>query len=209
MDKLLEYKRSWIQHVNRMPRNRLPRVMKHYSPTGRRNRGRPLKRRLDTWDRNGSTSGPTLWHIYDDEVWRAESYLKLICCGRISNTTIKQKYVQSVKHVCCVWRIAVWCFVLLPEKQLEWISLRLMLSLFLEPYSPFAGLQLPFTPLFSASLYFFLMLLAFSTRRMEAAHRWYLPALAHCLKCLKNAIFNCIESLYSVRIVPTLLLSAP
>ena len=48
LDKLLEYKRSWIQHVNRMPRNRLPRVMKHYSPTGRRNHGRPLKRLLDT-----------------------------------------------------------------------------------------------------------------------------------------------------------------
>jgi hypothetical protein len=30
-DKLLEYKRNWIQHVNRMPHNRLPRVMKHYS----------------------------------------------------------------------------------------------------------------------------------------------------------------------------------
>ena len=26
MEKLLEYKRNWIQHVNRMPRNRLPRV---------------------------------------------------------------------------------------------------------------------------------------------------------------------------------------
>ena len=26
LDKLLEYKRSWIQHVNRMPRNRLPRL---------------------------------------------------------------------------------------------------------------------------------------------------------------------------------------
>jgi hypothetical protein len=38
----------WIQHVNRMPRNRLSRVMKHYSPTGRRNHGRPLKRLLDT-----------------------------------------------------------------------------------------------------------------------------------------------------------------
>jgi len=25
LDKLLEYKRSWVQHVNRMPRNRLPR----------------------------------------------------------------------------------------------------------------------------------------------------------------------------------------
>ena len=47
LDKLLEYKRNWIQHVNRMPRNRLPRVMKHYSPTGRKNHGRPLKRLLD------------------------------------------------------------------------------------------------------------------------------------------------------------------
>ena len=37
LDKILEYKRNWIQHVNRMPRNRLPRVIKHYSPTGRRN----------------------------------------------------------------------------------------------------------------------------------------------------------------------------
>jgi hypothetical protein len=42
LDKLLEYKRNWIQHVNRMPCNRLRRVMKHYSPTGR-----PLKRLLD------------------------------------------------------------------------------------------------------------------------------------------------------------------
>jgi len=47
-DKLLEYKRSWMQHVNRMPQNRLPRVMKYYCPTGRRNHGRPSKRFLDT-----------------------------------------------------------------------------------------------------------------------------------------------------------------
>jgi hypothetical protein len=47
LDKLLEYKINWIQHVNRMPHNRLPRVMKHYFPTGRRNHGRPLKRLLD------------------------------------------------------------------------------------------------------------------------------------------------------------------
>ena len=44
LEKLVEYRRSWIQHVNRMPRNRLPRIMKYYSPTGRRNHGRPLKR---------------------------------------------------------------------------------------------------------------------------------------------------------------------
>jgi len=48
LDKLLEYKRNWIQHVNRMPRNRLLRVMKHYSPPGRRKHGVPLKRLLDT-----------------------------------------------------------------------------------------------------------------------------------------------------------------
>jgi hypothetical protein len=47
LEKLLEYKRNWIQHVKRMPSNRLPRVMKHYSPTGRKNHGRPLKRLLD------------------------------------------------------------------------------------------------------------------------------------------------------------------
>jgi len=48
LDKLLEYKRNWIEHVHRMPRNRSPRIMKRYSPTGRRNHGRPLKRLLDT-----------------------------------------------------------------------------------------------------------------------------------------------------------------
>jgi hypothetical protein len=26
-----------------------------------------MKRLLDTWDRNGSTSGPTAWQIYDDD----------------------------------------------------------------------------------------------------------------------------------------------
>jgi hypothetical protein len=46
LDKLLEYKRNWIQHVKRMPRNRLPRVIKHYSTTGRRNYGGSVKKLL-------------------------------------------------------------------------------------------------------------------------------------------------------------------
>ena len=41
--------------------------MKFYFPTGRRNRGRTLKRLVDTWDRNGSTGGPTGWQIYDGD----------------------------------------------------------------------------------------------------------------------------------------------
>jgi hypothetical protein len=48
LEKLLEYKRNWIQPLNGMSRNRLPRIMKHYFPTGRRNYGRHLKILLGT-----------------------------------------------------------------------------------------------------------------------------------------------------------------
>jgi hypothetical protein len=41
--------------------------MKHCSLTGRRNHGRNLKRLLDTWDRNVSTSDPAPRQIYDDD----------------------------------------------------------------------------------------------------------------------------------------------
>ena len=67
LDKLQEYKRNWIHRVSRMPRNRLPMVMKQFSPIGRRNHGRPLKRLLDAWDRNGSTSGLIPWKIDDND----------------------------------------------------------------------------------------------------------------------------------------------
>ena len=59
LDKLLEYKRNWIQHVNRMPRNRLPRVKKCYSPAGRRNHGRPLK---SFWIRETGTGQQVAQH---------------------------------------------------------------------------------------------------------------------------------------------------
>jgi hypothetical protein len=49
LDKLPEYKRNWIQHINRMPSNRLYRVMKHYSPTGRRNSGYVTPERVNKW----------------------------------------------------------------------------------------------------------------------------------------------------------------
>jgi hypothetical protein len=58
------------------------RVMKHYSPTGRRNHGKPLKRLLDTWDRNESTSGPTPWQIDDDKngyKWGTSGWHEIPC----------------------------------------------------------------------------------------------------------------------------------
>jgi predicted amidohydrolase len=47
LDKIQDYKRNWIQHVNQMLRNRLPRLIKNCTPKGTRNQGRPLKRLLD------------------------------------------------------------------------------------------------------------------------------------------------------------------
>jgi hypothetical protein len=47
LDKIQEYKRNWIQHANRMPCSRLPRILKNCTPKGRRTPGRPLKRLLD------------------------------------------------------------------------------------------------------------------------------------------------------------------
>jgi len=109
LDKLLEYKRNWIQHVNRMPRNRLPRVMKHYSATGRRNHGRPLKRLLDTWDRNGS-SGPTPWQIYDDEFISFDHKSYRRGTHRICNDAI---WSLIALFVICLYSVNQWCVMFL------------------------------------------------------------------------------------------------
>ena len=63
LDKKQEYRRNCLQHTNRMTHNRLPRILKNYSPTDRRNQGRLL----DVWDWNGSTSGQDDDDNDDDE----------------------------------------------------------------------------------------------------------------------------------------------
>jgi hypothetical protein len=50
--KKLEYKRNWIQHVNRMPRDRLPRIMKHYSQNCQKELPRIMKHIPKTGRRN-------------------------------------------------------------------------------------------------------------------------------------------------------------
>jgi hypothetical protein len=47
LDKIRHYKGNWIQHINGMPHNRLPRIIKNYTPKGRMDQGRPFKRLLD------------------------------------------------------------------------------------------------------------------------------------------------------------------
>ena len=42
-----QYQQKWLQHVQRMGTNRLPKQALHYRPKGRRNLGRPRKRWTD------------------------------------------------------------------------------------------------------------------------------------------------------------------
>jgi hypothetical protein len=44
LDKIDEYRRNWLLHLQRMPLNRVPSKSYHYRPQGRRTFGRPKKR---------------------------------------------------------------------------------------------------------------------------------------------------------------------
>ena len=58
-----QYQKKWLQHVQRMYRNRLPRQALKYRPEGRRNIGRPKKRWRDQLhfedQGTGNTSNPS------------------------------------------------------------------------------------------------------------------------------------------------------
>jgi hypothetical protein len=47
LDKITSYKGDWIQHVNRLPRSRLPNSLIKFEPRGIRNWGRQLKRLME------------------------------------------------------------------------------------------------------------------------------------------------------------------
>ena len=44
LDKLDEYRRNWLSHLQRIPKNRIPLKSYHHRPQGRRTIGRPKKR---------------------------------------------------------------------------------------------------------------------------------------------------------------------
>jgi len=69
LDRIDEYRRNWLSHLQRIPQNRIPLKSYHYRPQGRRTIGRPNKRwreQLQFWRRNGS-KGPILDVYADDD----------------------------------------------------------------------------------------------------------------------------------------------
>jgi hypothetical protein len=63
-----QYQKKWLQHVQRMDTNRLPKQALQYKPKGRRNIGRPKKRRRDQlhFEDQGTENTPIL-HEHDDD----------------------------------------------------------------------------------------------------------------------------------------------
>jgi hypothetical protein len=57
LDKIDEYRRNWLLHLQRMPQDRIPLKSYHYSPQGRRTIGRPKKRRRESSCNSGDGTG--------------------------------------------------------------------------------------------------------------------------------------------------------
>ena len=55
-----QYQEKWLQHVQRMDKNRLPKQALQYKPKGRRNLGRPRKRWRDQLHLEDQGTGSTL-----------------------------------------------------------------------------------------------------------------------------------------------------
>ena len=114
-----------------MPRNRLPRVMKHSHPTGRRNHGRPLKRLLDTWEWNGSTSGPTPWQIYDDDdddPFATRSRMEMLTQFHPTPGSIQSSQLHKMYRSRCTAKNSWWWAERLPETCRVVISIKLEFS---------------------------------------------------------------------------------
>jgi hypothetical protein len=68
LDKIDEYRRNWLLHLQRMSPNRISLKSYHYRPQGRRTIGSQRhvgESSCITWERNG-LKGPTL-DVYDDD----------------------------------------------------------------------------------------------------------------------------------------------
>jgi hypothetical protein len=72
-----------------------------------------LKRLLGTWDRNGSTSGPTSWQTYDDDDddWMYWFYLYFLWVidpawpNSLVSTNIYVLTDGSIQHVLLMWTL--------------------------------------------------------------------------------------------------------
>ena len=111
LDKLLECKRNWIQHVNRMPRKKITQGNETLFRNWQKELWQPLKRLLDTWDRIGSTSGPTAWQIYDDDENTSMSLRYKMSCLICDVVFMLQNISQSTTSISTMFCVHMYPFV--------------------------------------------------------------------------------------------------
>jgi hypothetical protein len=85
LNKIQDYKRNWIRHVHRMPRKKLPRLIKKLRPKRQKEPRKTTQETSEWWDRNGSISGPTPWLLHDDY----DDIIICLSCLHVSFHTIK------------------------------------------------------------------------------------------------------------------------
>ncbi|PSN57216.1 hypothetical protein C0J52_05016 [Blattella germanica] len=47
-DRINDTRTNWLEHIERMPKNRLPQILLEYQPRGKRRVGRPITRWIDS-----------------------------------------------------------------------------------------------------------------------------------------------------------------
>jgi hypothetical protein len=67
VNEIKQYQEKWLQHVQRMDTNRIPKQTLQYKPKGRRHIGRPRKRWRDQLHFEDPGTGNTPEHDDDDD----------------------------------------------------------------------------------------------------------------------------------------------
>jgi len=126
-----QYQKKWLQHVQRMDTNRIPKQALQYRPKGRRNIGRPKKRWRDQLhfedQGKGNTPNPSgtwWWWWWTLMVISVLGYLEQITDNRLSafpyifqfgenysevfGTASSVGYVHSTTSNLCLFRYSSW-----------------------------------------------------------------------------------------------------
>jgi hypothetical protein len=88
LDKIDEYRRNWLLHLQRMPHNRIPLKSYHYSPQGKRIIGRPKgESSCNSGDGKGQMAQPLV-------------FMMMMILKRFS---VLSSYVAFLKHFLQKW----------------------------------------------------------------------------------------------------------
>jgi len=98
-----KHKQNWINHLETMENNRLPKHALNYKPRGRRDRGRPRKR----WQRVDAGTGQTTYSMEEDDDDNDDEFRRGRSCKMhvlntwhiISNLSAHHRPIPDYTHI--------------------------------------------------------------------------------------------------------------